>query len=1023
MTGTATVFVLDDPDCKYDIIVGRDFLIPHKMTLDFGRLCVEWYDRTILMKPANAIRSMFLDQFLADDDLEPLNTEHDDPEHEHFMNRKQPQQIKAAKYEGIEDLDTVVKGQKHLDDNGRTLFRKCLDGITSLFSATLGKYPHKQIHLELKDGEQPHHARPYPVPVLQKKVFIDEADHLCKQDVLEKWGISEHAYPTFIVPKKDGRVRWVSDFRKLNLKLKRKIYGLPRIYDIIQRRRKYSYMTKLDLSMMFYTFELDEASRNLCVITTPFGNYRYKRLPMGVHNSPDHAQEIMEGIFLDLQDRGVEVFIDDIGIFTSSTLDDHFQLVREVLLRLEKNGFRCNPLKCEWAVQETDWLGYWFTPEGVKPWKKKVEGILKVEKPKNVSQLRSFIGALNFYRDMWPRRSHRLAPLSKLLGKSIFEWTPECDEAFRDLKKMIADDTLLHFPDHTKPFHVYTDASDFQLGAVIMQDGKPLAYYSRKLNSAQKNYTVTEKELLSIVETLKEFRCLLFGAEIHVHTDHRNLTYANLTTQRVIRWRLFLEEFAPKFHFIAGKENVLADFLSRSPLVEKTPEDDPEFTMKMLDFTRHLTECHLAEEPQAYPIDDKMNELFPTLLENTHAHDCFLNVPAGPNPTTPQYLRPRQQNQAELLQKLPTEPQKYQYRTYQDTQLICYRKDAHTDFRIVIPDAILDSFIQWQHLALAHAGIERTHHTISRTHYHPRLHDRIRHLIGHCAECKKNKLPGVGYGDLAPRDAALMPWETVAIDCIGSWTIKWPNGINATLRALTMIDPVTAFIEIARIERPTAMETANAFERTWLTRYPKPTFVVHDNGSEFIGHDFQFRLDQWGTRSRRTTARNPQGNSHAERSHQTIADALRTAIYSRPNPADPAEAQRIIDTSIDEAVYALRTAVHSTLGVSPGAAVFHRDMMHDVPYVPNFPALRQKRQQKVDEALRRENAKRRRHDYRVGDQVYELISVSNSISARMTPRTRGPYTVLQVFTNGTVKIRRNNGVEERVNIRHLRPIR
>jgi hypothetical protein len=161
---------------------------------------------------------------------------------------------------------------------------------------------------------------------------------------------------------------------------------------------------------------------------------------MGIKQSPDFAQEIMEDIFSDMVN--VEIYIDDIGIWAQSW-EHHQKVVAEVLEQLETNGFTVNPLKCEWAVQETDWLGYWLTPEGLKPWKKKVDGILKMQLPQTVKQTRSFIGAVSFYRDMFPRRSHHLAPLTNLNGKGRFVWTPEHKKAFQIMKALIAQDCML----------------------------------------------------------------------------------------------------------------------------------------------------------------------------------------------------------------------------------------------------------------------------------------------------------------------------------------------------------------------------------------------------------------------------------------------------------------------------------------------------------------------------------------------------------------------------------------------------
>jgi hypothetical protein len=217
------------------------------------------------------------------------------------------------------------------------------------------------VHLELDPNAKPVHARPYPVPHIHLSTFKNKLDHLFALGMLIPQKESEWASPTFIIPKKDGRVRWISNLRQLNKWIKRKQYPSPIITDILCKCTGYQFFTKLDISMHYYTFELDAESQDLCTIITLFDKYKYARLLMGLKCSHDIAQAAMEIILAGIEDA--DVYIDDVGAF-SSTWQHHLNLLRTISQRLRENGFTINPLKCEWAVKETNWLGYWLTPWG-----------------------------------------------------------------------------------------------------------------------------------------------------------------------------------------------------------------------------------------------------------------------------------------------------------------------------------------------------------------------------------------------------------------------------------------------------------------------------------------------------------------------------------------------------------------------------------------------------------------------------------------------------------------------------------
>jgi RNase H-like domain found in reverse transcriptase/Reverse transcriptase (RNA-dependent DNA polymerase) len=266
----------------------------------------------------------------------------------------------------------------------------------------------------------------------------------------------------------------------------------------------FQWAMSLDLNMGYYHICLDPVSRSYCTIVLPWGKYEYQALPMGLCNSPDIFQEKMSELMEGLQ--FVRTYMDDLLVITNGSFDDHLNKLDSVLERVKTAGLNINAGKSFFCQAELEYLGYWITREGILPVPKKVQAMLALTEPTNRKELRRFIGLVNYYQGMWIRRSDVLAPLSRLLSKdNSWTWTEVEAAAFAQIKQIIAKHVLLSHPNFNKPFEIHTDASKYQLGAVILQDSKPIAFYSRKLSKAQLNYTTTERKLLAIVKTLKEF--------------------------------------------------------------------------------------------------------------------------------------------------------------------------------------------------------------------------------------------------------------------------------------------------------------------------------------------------------------------------------------------------------------------------------------------------------------------------------------------------------------------------------------
>ena len=300
-------------------------------------------------------------------------------------------------------------------------------------------------NIRLKPGAVPYSGHLYSIPKAHEDAFKQEVSHLCKEGVMERVSRSEWGSPGFMIPKKDRTVRFLGDYREVNKRLVREPFPIPKIQDLLLGLEGFMFVTTLDLNMGYYHIELSPFSQDVCTIVLPWGKYRMKRLPMGLCNSPDIFQEKMASLMDGLQ--YVRTYIDDLLVFTKGTWEDHLEKLEKVLKRLQEAGLRVNARESHFGKDEVEYLGFQVNREGIKPMAKKVEAIQAIKTPKTKKELRKFIGMINYYRDMWRKRSEVLAPLASLTSdKAEWKWTNVQKEAFETIKGIISRETLLAFP-------------------------------------------------------------------------------------------------------------------------------------------------------------------------------------------------------------------------------------------------------------------------------------------------------------------------------------------------------------------------------------------------------------------------------------------------------------------------------------------------------------------------------------------------------------------------------------------------
>ena len=346
----------------YDLIIGVKTMTEWKVNLDFDQQLISVDGQKLPMRSIkslsnpNEVMSIYLDS------LEPTATREA---------TKRTVKILDANYEKA-DLPQVVKDNcTHLTEDQQQELLELLQDFEELFDGTLGDWKTEPVHLELKPDAKPYHGKAFPVPFIHKETLKKEVERLAEIGVLQRQPESPWASPTFIIPKKNLTVRFISDFRKVNELLVRKPYPLPKIQTVLQELQGFSYATALDLNMGYYTIRLDADSQKICTIILPWGKYSYIRQPMGIAGSPDIFQEKMSALMDQLE--YVRTYLDDLLVLTKDTYVDHLEKLRVVLTRLQDAGLRVNVTKSNFATAEIEYLGYVLNRTGIKPQRSKVE--------------------------------------------------------------------------------------------------------------------------------------------------------------------------------------------------------------------------------------------------------------------------------------------------------------------------------------------------------------------------------------------------------------------------------------------------------------------------------------------------------------------------------------------------------------------------------------------------------------------------------------------------------------------------
>ena len=472
-----------------------------------------------------------------------------------------------------------VRVEDHLDiyDTFKDVFS------SSEFPALPAHRNGTDLAIELNEGKNPPFGPIYSLSKKEEEVLKKYLEDALEAGIIQK-SKSPAGAPVMFVKKADGSLRLCVDYRGLNSVTKTNRAALPIIRDMLFRVEGAELYSKIDLKNAFNLIRIQKGHEYLTAFRTKYGHFEYMVMPFGLKNAPGQFQTFMNSIFGDLIDRGVLVYIDDLLLY-SFTRESHDELLKEVFNRLRNNGLKANPKKCSFYQSQVQFLGHLISLEGVEMDSAKLDSIQNWKEPTNVKELQSFLGLCNYYRDFIPNYAELAGPLYKLTKKeSHYKWSPESQESFDAMKSAFSTGGVLSQPDTSKQFYLECDASDYALGAVLSQkDNKgtlrPIGFYSRKFTSSEVNYEIYDKELLAIIEGLKNWRHYCIGTDIPVivFTDHRNLQYfmsSRHLNRRQARWSLFLADYNFEISVRSGAQQIVSDALSRQESLQIRPEDD-----------------------------------------------------------------------------------------------------------------------------------------------------------------------------------------------------------------------------------------------------------------------------------------------------------------------------------------------------------------------------------------------------------------------------------------------------------------
>ena len=949
------------------------------------------------------------------------------------------------------DFDSML-GQD-LDPKKRTHLLDILGRYSDVFYQG-GELPIVQMGIEhtveVVEGKAPAVFKPRRLSRETELEVKEHVQELLKTGVIRQSN-SVWAAPIVCARKRDGSLRMAIDYRALNsVSHTATLHPIPLIDDLLDRLAKAKYFAVLDAKSGYHQLPLKEEDSKKTAFVVPWGHYEFaERTPFGLKGAGYSFQRMMSTILGASNFEDALCYLDDVLIW-GETWDVFMKRLRKVLDKIRSAGLALGPKKCKVGVQEVSYLGYTIKEGMVKISEQRVAQIRQIERPRNVRELRSALGAFAYVQRWIPGLAEIAKPLYNGLSDKPYarlDWTSEMDEGFETIKQMVADAVALSLPHMEKRFTLVTDCSKEAAGAMLSQVDernsgklKPVAFFHHTLSKSEQNFSATERELLAIVIGVKKFRVYL-GKGFDLITDHQALQWLKSLdpdneTGRRGRWLDFLQQFDMTVTPKRGKspEMRIADFLSRvrcngevkdvlgceGEILALTGDNESE---GILISKKEILEAQ-ARCPVIQPVKQAITKRIDLNPGNADA-DSWRIPSFTDNPGVKELwkMKDRLILDGEGLLRLKFNGGK--------------RTKAHpfgtkVKNRIVIPATYKDQILSLVHRSAtaAHMGSRRTWQRARNNFWWPKMRQDIEKFVGECDECGRNKHEN--HPNTAPRDKTSIPGqplEEVMIDFVGSFQ---PAKSHLFRYILQIQDVFSRFIIFIPCMDSLAITAVEALMDHWIAIFGVPERLRSDRGKHFVAEIFEGICAKTGIKHKLGSPEHPQSQAQVER-HNQLVNQLR-CLCDNDIEGWPAAVKKVQCSH--------NAATNATTGFSPAKLLLGQEFKlpedlianeeNNEPTTVHVEERDDERQAVVAEARRNIDGEQekqveeaglgvpsRNDPYKLGDLVrYKLnVDVRNRLGGKISQRYSQPYVVTEVKENGYTYVLKPSDPESRGRIK------